>query len=108
MDGRTDEQTDRRTNGRTDERTDGQTDGPTDIPSYRDAWTHLKTPSYRDAWTHLKTSLSLLYTPHQMIRMVIRGKRQMNGQEKQTYQHFKRIRRELLKAKTDEDEMEEA
>ena len=27
----------------TNGRTDGQTDGWTDTPSYRDAWTHLKT-----------------------------------------------------------------
>ena len=31
------------TDGPTDRRTDGPTDGRTDIPSYRDAWTHLKT-----------------------------------------------------------------
>ena len=35
--------TDQWTNGRADERSDGRTDGRTDRPSYRDAWTHLKT-----------------------------------------------------------------
>ena len=47
--------TDRRTNGRTDGRTDGPTDQPTDRPT--DGRTDGRTdrPSYRDAWTHLKT-----------------------------------------------------
>ena len=34
---------DGRTDGPTDQRTDGWTDARTDKPSYRDAWTHLKT-----------------------------------------------------------------
>ena len=33
----------RETDGPMDGRTDRWTDGPTDRPSYRDAWTHLKT-----------------------------------------------------------------
>ena len=40
-----------RTNGRTSGRTDRRTDGPTDRPT--DGWTDR--PSYRDAWTHLKS-----------------------------------------------------
>ena len=67
---------DKWTNKWTDRSTDGQTDQQTDIPSFRDAWTHLKrkimgygpvigptgrpmdqktdTPSYKVAWTHLR------------------------------------------------------
>ena len=34
--------------GGTDGPTDGPTDGRTDIPSYRDAWTHLKSMNKAD------------------------------------------------------------
>ena len=42
MNERTDEPMDRWTNGRTDGPIDGQTDQQMDIPSYKNAWTHLK------------------------------------------------------------------
>ena len=43
MDGRTDVLMVGKTDGWTDARTDGRKDRRTDTPSYKDAWTHLKT-----------------------------------------------------------------
>ena len=39
-----------------------------------------------------------------MMRTVRHVKRQMTEHEKETFQHFKRIRRELLAAQMEEDE----
>ena len=58
-----------------DGRTDGPTDGRTDIPSYRDAWTHLKkdTQSGRDWVNH--SSITTNYTKDDALQCLGDGKK---------------------------------
>ena len=51
------------TDGPTDGPTDGRTDGPTDGRTDR--------PSYRDAWTHLKSDLTSVNAPAKRTRLIL-------------------------------------
>ena len=56
--------------GLTDGRADGPTDRRTDIPSYRDAWTHLKKNTQKDSRWKSRTISSLTPDRHRFFFLV--------------------------------------